>query len=420
MAIQAELERKLAEANAEIAAKRARQRQEYGTTVAKPNIAIGDRVKNAFSTALGIERTVSDDIIEKSLGSKRTNTNTGNYFKGKHALLNPITFTKLIKTAYIGGVGARLLKEGSYGSAWHGDDGAVYKVILIDDEDVHYREVFIEAFIQILLQVDAAYGKNIAKLEQVYRINGRRDIGFVCRMEFIRYPFDSFIPTLGSPAPMDAVAPVFAAVGNMLAHFENKYGFHHRDLHTGNLMFAADGTPKLIDFGMACIVIGGHVYSVDNIPCIAYDPLIFVASLYGYYMRLFDEPMRIRIREYMTGRDGVDYYTKIEKWIDSFYDPSGNLLNPHNRPPLSAVQHYFYHKYSFNATHPNDRRPWNVDDIPGRKWLQSFESAGMPTRGTYAYFAKAWGDALPPLSGGARKTRRAKVSRRPKATRRFK
>lgn len=393
------------------------------------NAEVSDSVVTAFAAILGVDISKTRDIIAHSLGATRKNTNKGGYFSKQHALLPKIAITDISDTTMkIDGIPCTLLTSGASGTVWHGNNGSVYKVIeTYRDDDSTFRGVFIEALIQVLLQNDTTYGANIAKLEKVYRASASS--GFVYKMEHIAYTFKNFLESRDKPVSFTTIAPIFSSMGSILSYFEAKYGFHHRDLHIGNIMFAADGTPKLIDFGMSCLEIGGKVYSVDDSPCIAYDPLIFVANLYKFFMDYFDVPTQDRIRAYLTGKDGVNYYDKLEEWEDSFYmiDADGGriLKNRAIGPPHYSIPHYFYHTYSFNAEYPNDRRPWTLEYAPGQTWLQAFEAAGMPQRGTYAYFAKAWGPAgLPALAGGARRhrksRRRAKVSRRPKATRRFK
>lgn len=437
---QAALDHALAAANAEVAAK---ARRGYGTVAAtaaypalpaSPNVAAPPTalpeehsmpalVVAHYAQILGVTPKLALEIVRMSLGKLRHVTNAANYFQRKHNALPATAYVPAIADATratIAGVACRLLKKGAYGSAWHGHDGAVYKVITISDmDDGNFREVFVESLIQTLLQTDSEYGHHIARLEKLYKISGA-EVGFVCKMEHIRHTLDTYMTdVVGVPASLAAIRPVFTTIGTVLNGLQQKYGFQHRDLHGGNVMFAADGTFKLIDFGQSCVVLEGHTYARNNAVCEAYDPLIFLAYLYGYKWTWFQEDAKQRIREYFTGTDGKNWFKFVETWLNSHYlvDHSGHRsLNPAYRPPpLSATFHYFYHTYSINyaLTAPDSHKatPWGMSHGAGRpRHITEFLGGGMPRRGTYDFFARAWGAALPHAGGARRTRRRAKVS----------
>ena len=189
-------------------------------------------------------------------------------------------------TITIGGVteNIRYHGGGSYGQIYLGNSGSVYKKVRLDErrldpanlsssiEDFH-RELFIEPFIQTVLQLDAGFGTNVANIQYVYRDSTvvrsgesrsaaasqqrPRTYVYYYKMEPIRYTLRDYFPTLSR----DAAIGAFINLGSILSHFERRYGFYHRDLHAGNIMFTVDGRLKLIDFGMSCMTLGDIQYS---------------------------------------------------------------------------------------------------------------------------------------------------------------
>ena len=74
----------------------------------------------------------------------------------------------------------RRIGGGTYGTIFLGTSGAVYKRVMLSPDRINpadpafsiedfHRELFVEPFIQTVLQSDERYGRNIANIQRVYR-----------------------------------------------------------------------------------------------------------------------------------------------------------------------------------------------------------------------------------------------------------
>jgi serine/threonine protein kinase len=193
---------------------------------------------------------------------------------------------------------------GSYGTIFLGKSGSVYKRItmqnfanLSKEQRIYYtelfhREFFIEAFIQTVLQCDTTYGNNIARLEGVYKDKLVKETShlpeafkkytYFYKMENIPYTFSGYVNSLASTDVSGKIITKFQDLGVMLEYFMETYGFFHRDLHGGNIMFDTRGNIKLIDFGLSCIKVDSVQYSVKNNDCMSSDLFILITYLLEY------------------------------------------------------------------------------------------------------------------------------------------
>ena len=155
------------------------------------------------------------------------------------------------------------------------------------------RGVFLEAWIQTVLGSDSAADRSnkICKIEGIYIEENvldpsftfeNRFITFVIKMNQLSTNFETFIDNApGDKAEFSYIQTSLQSLCNTLLYFKTFYGFSHRDLHDGNVMYQL-GKLTIIDFGMSCINYNGHIYAdPDRFPagCWSFDMYIFLSSL---------------------------------------------------------------------------------------------------------------------------------------------
>jgi serine/threonine protein kinase len=246
---------------------------------------------------------------------------------------------------------------GTYGTIFLGDSGAIYKRItmqriknVIPDKNRNYlnelfhRELFIEAFVQTLLQSDTKYGKNIARLDGIYKDGivdetnnlplSQRKYTYFYKMENVPYTFPGFVKTLTNVT--SEMASKFQEIGAILEYFMDTYGFFHRDLHGGNIMFDTSGNIKLIDFGMSCIDVNGIQYSVNNDECMSFD--LFVLITYLLEQNIIPE-LNDKFKELLSDRQGFDIFELMKRFT-------------------GPMEHVFHKSYYSFAIKPKNQ-PWS-------------------------------------------------------------
>jgi len=335
-------------------------------------------------------------------------------------------------------VTVRRIGGGTYGTIWQGTgpSSAVYKRTVnktkglsTAEVEAVYRENYVEAFIQTVLQSDPSSGESVGNLEAIYRdatirrrgtrrrssgarrtssnkpqYNVRRasseplNTTFFYKMEYIRYTFADAIQKLytdaGGPIPLDVIHSKFGSLGETLTKFDENYGFRHCDLHTGNLMFTGAMDIKLIDFGKSCLNIDGVVYAKNKTVCESYDLLIFLASLREYYFQYFDAGVRDLINYFFTDTDGTNIYDEIERFHTDF-------------SAQGAVFHYFYRENSIDdRADPDAGYPWG-EDVGGRTLYDKLMAGVILQKVSPEHFSIVWENpraprpalvpALPPL-----------------------
>jgi serine/threonine protein kinase len=222
--------------------------------------------------------------------------------------------------------------QGSNGTIYKGiRSNIVYKRIEINNSEEKFREIYLEAFIQTVLQNDPTYGRNICRIEKLYRderlidtvpVSRRRYI-FIIKMEYIQnIKLNLYLESLkdeeSNLVSFAAIKPMLRYLAFLLEHFQRNYGFYHGDLHSGNVLLNNDPTQiKIIDFGMACMkpITTGRIFSVKNIPCMSYDLLIYIMDLRQYHIKDFANDALIFFDSLARSPDGRGLYDWANEYL---------------------------------------------------------------------------------------------------------
>lgn len=252
--------------------------EEFGKVIGETNRSNLTQIVRGLSGERGLRNTVGSRVITRYLDII-INLPLITFVLDPGGDRGTITIGRMSETVVrIGG--------GTYGTIFLGNKSqSVYKRMIMQPTTVdaqgieeYHREVFIEAYIQTVLQCDPIFGKNIAHIENLYRDVGvtrfRSNYTYYYKMESIPYTLDRHLQRPGRTKEDNL--RLISDLASVLEHFNRTCGFRHRDLHAANVMFGEDGTLKLIDFGQACINQGGTVYSVNDTVCSSYDIFIFL------------------------------------------------------------------------------------------------------------------------------------------------
>jgi serine/threonine protein kinase len=321
-----------------------------------------DTIRDNFSVVTG--QTV--DLTAANIKGLRANQAASLYFSTRIASLPWAYIPDANGEFHRDGFDERVnyLGGGTYGQVFQGITSrkAYKKMTMPPDNDtpikkeLYYREIYLEAFIQTVLQNDARYGQNIGAIEKIYKDqmpDGTSRNVFYYQMETINNPngLTGYLNSQKGPTglvPRSTLLAILRQLATILEYFRMTYGFYHRDLHVGNVMFhdmtaelagAAAGAPipadllpgnrriKIIDFGMACMKPKGRVFSVEGGGCISIDLLIYITSLFDY-RDMFDAESITFLNGLFTKEiEGITYnlynmindYTRISEHIPNFH-----------------------------------------------------------------------------------------------------
>jgi hypothetical protein len=319
------------------------------------------------------------------------------------------------KGGMFGGIRLTLINRGGFGNIFRDAAGNIYKqtlFILNKNNNPHltdptlemrcemaYRNFLLEAFIQTVLQTDTINA--VPKLDRIYvdyRIKRRspmqvkensehgshprfpltdrpNEYSFFYKMDKVPFTFNTYPTSFGCKISCKNVKDIFIKIANILKNFKTKYGFKHRDLHVGNIMFDRDSNPMLIDFGMACMNMGGDIYSVEIDGCESYDLILLIASIYEYDKGIFDKEALKAIKDSMLLSDGTLLYDAVKKHSQIFHA-------------------FYYHKIINNPALRDKIPPMLSDNID--EFISYWENIECKPAGMCS------------IMGGGRKTRRIK------------
>jgi serine/threonine protein kinase len=180
-----------------------------------------------------------------------------------------------------------------------------------EDIENYHREVYLEAYIQTVLQSDTTFGRNVATIQNMYRDEGvtryRSNHTYYYKMERIPYTIDNILQRAGRTAEDNL--NLITNLANILEYFDRMYSFRHRDLHANNILFAEDGSIKIIDFGLSCIIKDGINYAVSNTSCASYDILILITCILEYNMM---NNIEVQLNQLLSDRE-VNLFTELSR-----------------------------------------------------------------------------------------------------------
>jgi len=380
-----------------------------------------DAIFAAYKHVLGI---ADDSVVQSIIENLNQNKATSTFFTD--IALSLTTFAiegeRDVRIGRAGRLGRNVIlpepiSKGAVGEIYMNQDRTViYKKIVIggiqQQKEWMIRQTFLEVFIQTVLGLDPDFGHNICHVTNMYRsrelvrrgrgANTDADMILYIKMEPIAYTLGSIIDKItdSGAVTMAALSPYFYQLGKVLDGLKKRYGFAHRDLHTGNIMFRNDGTLVLIDFGLSCITYGGVVYSVQtqnilpagvtrlvpgivDAPCQSYDILIFLTSFAeSYGLGMEEEEQRKFTSLFYTRDNSFDL-------LDWMFTNFSSQLNE-----TTAMFHFTY--------------PRNIPDWPAEIQTKLPQIPGLKPD-NFAAMMEGFGRSIRPRGGRRTYRRQRKV-----------
>jgi len=204
---------------------------------------------------------------------------------------------------------AKAAGQGTYGKVFLSKTGhKAYKRIELRGSsksvDRQVRAVFLEAWIQTVLGLDTDVAGRIATIERMYSESSHESTVIILKMGALDRDWGSY--SAAGTTAMSAtnvrkhefsyIRGRLQDLSELLLYLFETYGFVHRDLHAGNVMFGARRL-TLIDFGMSCfqfkhssgtLVSFGDPERFNTVKaCWSFDIFMFLASLIEWESETF-------------------------------------------------------------------------------------------------------------------------------------
>jgi len=196
--------------------------------------------------------------------------------------------------------------------------GNIWKLVTINSaEDI--RDMFMEAFALAILGADddPLISGSICRILGFYRpthvrktygASSESNYGYQLIIKMSPYQtIDQHIEKVGQT--FENYRIIINKTSNLLYKLRDKYSFIHCDLHVGNVMFKADGSPVLIDFGRVGLTIGSTRYATSEYAQMgfSFDMLLYVMSLYCDVRRFHEDFRQILMYK---GKDLFKFFLK--------------------------------------------------------------------------------------------------------------
>jgi len=347
---------------------------------------------------------------------------------------NSKIYSNLVKTndSLVNTIKTKEIGRGTFGAVYesipiganvHG--GYAYKFIAFEDErkpdvrEEQIRGIVLEAFIQLVLSMDPEKGSFVCGIHKIY-CSGKDTL--VIKLEYIT---ESLRTHLTDVTPWPHVSALLESIHETIMYFRAKYGFHHRDFHSGNVMMKGGGI-KLIDFGEACITCGSKTFSLHKEgpaqKCESADMLILVASLYEYGGLSQGVRMKLML---LLGDALYEFRAtdRLDEWFDAFPAvPDGKAKRALQSANKRLLKEYYDERWEALDNRPVFHRFYHYILNNPKEWKDDLDASidrSAIARDLLDKYDQTFLDRLRAIpAAGGRRTRRGKGTSRRQTRRR--